>query len=292
VLRHANAEAYLIELDTSIEATISAFTPEDKAELITAVADMFVSTVSGIRSIVAERDSNNAADAQLLPVLPRHLVCLRMPDFNRLFERHSARLSKVPHATTMHQIGQAFVQLKRLYQTDDAVRALVDQSTDTKTTFEDGWALLGTQYPRLMQFCGDLATAFPNSATVDSDFSVMGWEKDVYRRSLTDFSLEGVLRESSARAPFTSVVCKVLRVHELMSLVSLIKVFAAHLAHPLLRAFSRIPAHDRLLHIVTVFIPMGYYCDTNQASLMRCSRRLPTLENGVVKLQSGHDDRL
>jgi hypothetical protein len=34
---------------------------------------------------------------------------------------------------------------------------------------------------------------FPNTATVESDFSVIGFEKNEYRTSLTDFSLEGAL---------------------------------------------------------------------------------------------------
>jgi hypothetical protein len=34
---------------------------------------------------------------------------------------------------------------------------------------------------------------FPGTATVESDFSVIGWEKDIYRSARTDFSLEGML---------------------------------------------------------------------------------------------------
>ncbi|KAG6957942.1 hypothetical protein JG687_00009683, partial [Phytophthora cactorum] len=33
----------------------------------------------------------------------------------------------------------------------------------------------------------------PNTTTVESGFSIMGWEKDLHRKSLTDFSLEGVM---------------------------------------------------------------------------------------------------
>ena len=51
----------------------------------------------------------------------------------------------------------------------------------------------------LQQFCGGLATAFPNTATVESDFSVIGWEKDDTRRDLTDFSLEGILHSKQFR---------------------------------------------------------------------------------------------
>jgi hypothetical protein len=154
---------------------------------------MFVSVVNGLRAIVAERDSNNAASNEVLPVLPRHLVSLRRTDFKKLLKQHNARLRALIDSTRKHQVGQEFVKLKRLYQSDADVRESVDQSSDVDTTFEEGWELLGSQYPRLCQFCGDFATAFRNTATVESDFSVMGLEKASYWRSLTDFSLEGVL---------------------------------------------------------------------------------------------------
>ena len=34
---------------------------------------------------------------------------------------------------------------------------------------------------------------FPDTASVESNFSVLGWEKDEYRSCLTDFSLEGIM---------------------------------------------------------------------------------------------------
>lgn len=45
-----------------------------------------------------------------------------------------------------------------------------------------------------MQFLGGLASVFPGTSTVESDFSVIGNEKNEYRTSLTDFSLEGILQ--------------------------------------------------------------------------------------------------
>jgi hypothetical protein len=45
----------------------------------------------------------------------------------------------------------------------------------------------------LKRFCGGLASVFPGTATVESDFSLSNWEKDDYCASLTDFSLEGIL---------------------------------------------------------------------------------------------------
>ena len=35
---------------------------------------------------------------------------------------------------------------------------------------------------------------FANTASVESDFSILGWEKDEYRLSLTDLSLEGIMQ--------------------------------------------------------------------------------------------------
>ena len=45
----------------------------------------------------------------------------------------------------------------------------------------------------LRDFCGGIATVFANTVSVESDFSILGWEKDQYRLSLTDLSLEGIL---------------------------------------------------------------------------------------------------
>jgi hypothetical protein len=40
---------------------------------------------------------------------------------------------------------------------------------------------------------GDLASTFPITATVESDFSVIEWMKNKFRTCLTDFSGEGIL---------------------------------------------------------------------------------------------------
>jgi hypothetical protein len=41
---------------------------------------------------------------------------------------------------------------------------------------------------------GGFASVFPGASTVESDFSVIGFEIDDYRQSLTKFSLEGILQ--------------------------------------------------------------------------------------------------
>jgi hypothetical protein len=41
---------------------------------------------------------------------------------------------------------------------------------------------------------------FPNSTSVESDFSVFKWEKDPYRDNLLDLSLEGVFQSKQFEA--------------------------------------------------------------------------------------------
>ncbi len=39
-----------------------------------------------------------------------------------------------------------------------------------------------------------IVTLFPRTSTVESDFSILCWEKDAFCKSLSDFGLEGVLQ--------------------------------------------------------------------------------------------------
>jgi hypothetical protein len=51
----------------------------------------------------------------------------------------------------------------------------------------------GEKFLQLELFCGGLATLLPGTASVESDFSIVNYEKDQYRAKLTDFSLEGIM---------------------------------------------------------------------------------------------------
>ena len=75
---------------------------------------------------------------------------------------------------------------------DRAVKAMIDSGGITG--FTEAWEHMASRYPVLCELCGGLATVFPNTATVESDFSVLKWEKDTHRMALTDVSLEGILQ--------------------------------------------------------------------------------------------------
>jgi hypothetical protein len=43
-------------------------------------------------------------------------------------------------------------------------------------------------------FCGGLANAFANITSVESDFSILKWEKDDFRQSMMNLTLEGIFQ--------------------------------------------------------------------------------------------------
>ena len=67
------------------------------------------------------------------------------------------------------------------------------ESTIDYIFFDEAWSMTCGRYPYLCQIIGGLASVFPGTSTVESEFAVIHFEKDDYCTSLTNFSLEGIL---------------------------------------------------------------------------------------------------
>ena len=63
----------------------------------------------------------------------------------------------------------------------------------TKLLSKQDGIYVQNQFNSLKLFCGGIATAFPWTSNVESDYSIVKWEKDVMQMSPSDFSLEGIL---------------------------------------------------------------------------------------------------
>ena len=61
------------------------------------------------------------------------------------------------------------------------------------TSFQDSWKILNGRFPLVEKFCGGIATVFPGTSQVESDFSLVKGAKNDQKIALTDLSLEGVL---------------------------------------------------------------------------------------------------
>jgi hypothetical protein len=55
------------------------------------------------------------------------------------------------------------------------------------------WDSVNGRFKTIRQFCDGLATAFPNATSVESDFSLMKWEKDEHRTGLASLALAGIM---------------------------------------------------------------------------------------------------
>jgi hypothetical protein len=94
------------------------------------------------------------------------------------------------------EIDSIEVQLKVFLQKSyngEVFKHLVENPSECET-FAAAWSCLYKEYPLLVTFAGGLATTFPGTSTVESDFLVLGWEKDEYRTMLNNLSLEGILQ--------------------------------------------------------------------------------------------------
>jgi hypothetical protein len=60
------------------------------------------------------------------------------------------------------------------------------QTTKQHKSVDEAWGWLYEQYPLLIAFCGGIASTFPGTSTVESDFSIIGWEKDDCQTALSN----------------------------------------------------------------------------------------------------------
>jgi hypothetical protein len=143
---------------------------DDVDKLVPAVVKMFLNAANRIQNIDCERDTQNNAGDELPPVLPMQLVKIDMLTFSVIIAEHKSRLKLRMSASEMNQIGVDFNGLLRAYREENAFKAMADSCTNVDTDFATGWSSGGAAelFPVLRQFCGDLASTFPNTATVKS----------------------------------------------------------------------------------------------------------------------------
>ena len=162
---------------------------EDAALLLKQeVGRMIVHLLDGISRISTLRDSQNRPIEEAFPsVVPAYLCKLRGRDFIPMLQTYRDRFSNV-----MKQITSEQIELFKAYQNESSLKTAIDQCQESG--FEKSWSIVEGRFPILRAFAGALFTVFPNTSAVESDFSVLGWEKDEHRDSLSDLSLEGIMQ--------------------------------------------------------------------------------------------------
>lgn len=193
VVSHEHVRLFLDGLSLWVLEALDSLEVDDVHVLASSIGKLFVEAADGISQIECERGASNEPADQLPAVLPHELAHLDMRQFAKVLQLHRDRLLPVFKAEGIESISQQFSQFLRALRQEPQFKDAVLGASDASKSFRECWAPTNYRFPLLQDFCGGLAAAFPNTATVESDFSIIGWEKDDCRMDLTDFSLEGIL---------------------------------------------------------------------------------------------------
>ena len=106
-----------------------------------------------------------------------------------LFRQH---LEKFCSAEQIDQVEWDHKDVLLAYTHEPLIKEILD-AHDHKTFFNDVWDNVNTRFLTLRQFYGGLASMFPNTTSVESDFCMVKWAKDAHRTGLTSLFLAGIM---------------------------------------------------------------------------------------------------
>ena len=151
--------------------------------------------VNGILQVQAERNSDNNTTLELAPpVMPSELVLMRSKRFNKLvLDPYCLHIAKFWTVEQIDQIERDHKDLLKSFIEESATKALIKKH-DVKTMFNNAWNDLPRRFLHLRDSCGGFGSAFANTTSVESDFSVLKWEKDDFCQSMTNLTLEGIFQ--------------------------------------------------------------------------------------------------
>jgi hypothetical protein len=85
----------------------------------------------------------------------------------------------VSYSEAAIDIETQYQDLVSVYQKEQTLKACLENCTDC-SKFGDVWHLLGEKFTPLRDFAGALAIVSPGTATVESEFFLMKWEKNKF----------------------------------------------------------------------------------------------------------------
>ena len=173
----------------------------DQACILKEVALLGLKLINGVICVQAEHDRNNLVAHDLAPpVMPHELVNLKPCDFiDNVLEKYRAQLVKSWPIEEIDRIEKDQQAFYNAYQHEPHTQIIIDNQNHTMF-FNEGWDALGAdRFGALWMFCGGLGSAFANTASVESDFNILKWEKDDFRQSMIDLTLEGIFQTKQRR---------------------------------------------------------------------------------------------
>ena len=155
--------------------------------------------VDGISAVVAEWNEYKESCIDAAPsVLPHQLVRILPHDFSVYLQLHRERLDYTFSIEEIENIRRQHKALCDLYRCQSDVESSID-IFEKDAAYQDAWNGLHNTYILMRRFVGGLANIFLGTSTVESDFSVLKYDKNRNHMSLSDSSLEGILHSKQYR---------------------------------------------------------------------------------------------
>jgi hypothetical protein len=126
-------------------------------------------------------------------MMPMDLVKMHPSVFiSEVVDQYREHLTKHWSADLIDKAESEHRELLAIYMRKPDVKVALNKH-DEKTFFNEAWDCLKGRFMQLRQLCGGLATTFLNTTSVESDFSIIKWETNNSRSSLTSLSLAGIM---------------------------------------------------------------------------------------------------
>lgn len=165
---------------------------DEKVDIVQAVGQLSVDLALKVHLIEPEQCRERIYKEGLPPCLPHELASMTPGEFVSVILRYRARLQKVMTAEEIGAVEEDQRGIRRALQNEPAIKAMM-MRLSSSSSFQVAWAPLEERFPNLCKFAGGISTIYPGTSRVESDFSIMKWEKNDYRTSLMDLSLEGIM---------------------------------------------------------------------------------------------------
>jgi len=198
----ANVIRFIKDQGTFTADKFVALDGETQVDVARNVSRFMLNLIDGILNICGERNElNQRNDSRLPPVLPHQWVKIATSDLVEILRIQKQRITATRSRDTIRRIEEDHKALKKAFSNEEPLRDILEKH-NTQTAFNEAWAAVHGRFKELMDFSGGLATVFPGTAAVESDFSVLKYEKNSYRTALLDLTLEGIMHCKQYKALF------------------------------------------------------------------------------------------
>lgn len=199
-VRYSDVELLLQDCGSWVTNELAKLTSRKRKEVITVVATFFVDLVLRLSDVTAERDSENRPKVEEHPpVYPFELASMRTAAFiSDVLDPFRSHISKHWTDEEVDQVERDHKALVTAVKTDRNLKEKLLRHT-RKTMWIDAWDDCGGRFSELRLFAGGLATAFPNTTSVESDFSITNFEYNGRREGMSNLSLGGIMQSKQRR---------------------------------------------------------------------------------------------